>query len=1244
MTIPKCMRVGGLISAGFGFLLAAAPVAGDEPLTYTQHIAPLLQQRCAPCHYPDGKKKPKGKFDLTTYALAMKGGESGPAITPGSVEKSSIVGMIEWTSEPFMPPEEKFKQLPMEEIELIKAWIAGGALGGDEPATTETVPTAAPEVNEKWADSPVGALAWSPDGTLVARGGLRTVALYPVDRGVLKDEDVLLLPGHADQVRALDFSADGAFLAAAGGKPGREGEVLLWNATTNQPPRRIAAHKDNILDVAFSPDDTLIATASYDKHAMIWNVSDGTLRNDFTDHVDAVYALAFSPDGSYLATGAGDRTVKLWDVNTGKRLITLSDAEKAVHSVAFSPDGRFLAAGSADKRIYVWDVEASAKQFTQSSTSTGVLAHSVFAHDGAVLLLTYGPDGKTLVSSGEDAIVKLWDTETMTATRTLEPQSDWLMALALSPAGEYVIAGRYDTTLALYQTADGQKTYSSIEGPIVVATNSMESKSIEQAGRVSVESVYINATIPPTLNSLQPARVVRGGDVELTIKGKNLAEATAFLASNLSVELVSNVAGELPEFKYNEKSTGLQIYDNALPHTLKVKVSIPEDAAPGGQWLFVETPQGLAEPRMFTILDRADTPEKTGGGIHPVRAMPVVIAGALKAAGEVDSYRVSAVTGGEIVFALTDTGLMPGLRILDGAGSVLADNSLAEGDHRRRIGFNAPADGEYTLEISDPELGANQGYRLHVGAFPYVTDYFPIGVSTGKDAEIQAAGFNLGGDSIVVTPPESASPWDTMVLPVPSFPGNPIPAPRLALVTGDVVVETEPNDKTAQATPLKLRQAALGQVGEDGDWDVYVFDGVANTELILDVKSERLGVPLDAVIEILDEDGEVLQRAVAHCTAETHVTLFSRDSRSGGLRLDDWSALAMNDYVMASDEIMQVRKIPDYADEDVVFGTVGGQRQSLFGTSPQHHAVYSSIYRVELHPPGSTFPPNGMPLFPVYWRNDDGFFEGKLSSDARLDFRAPESRPYYVRIRDAVGGGTARPYQLSLRESAPDFRINAETYRLNVHEGGAYPVSVGITRRDGFSDPVEVWLEGLPEGVRASRGLLLPDDERIFLRVWADAGAESMPGNATLTIRAKSGEVEHQVSMGTVTVVRQQPDLVVHADRALLEIPQGASGPLAVRLDRFHGFTSRVPIDVLNLPYGVSVMDTGLNGILVRENETERGMNLYVQPWVESMEREIYIRARIEAPSNGTMKFLSQPIQLKIVRGDGATTRVARVE
>ena len=95
---PYFTKPGFLCTAGCLFLSVMA-VQAEEPIAYETHVAPILQQRCAPCHYPDGGKKAKGKFDLTSYALMMKGGESGLAIVPSSLEESSLVAMIEWKAE-----------------------------------------------------------------------------------------------------------------------------------------------------------------------------------------------------------------------------------------------------------------------------------------------------------------------------------------------------------------------------------------------------------------------------------------------------------------------------------------------------------------------------------------------------------------------------------------------------------------------------------------------------------------------------------------------------------------------------------------------------------------------------------------------------------------------------------------------------------------------------------------------------------------------------------------------------------------------------------------------------------------------------------------------------------------------------------------------------------------------------------------------------------------------------------------
>lgn len=102
----------------------ASSLAAAEPVDFDAQVAPLLAAHCLDCH---SGGEPKGSLDLSRAATVLKGGDAGPAIVPGSEERSLLWKRI---ADDEMPPK---KPLTAKDKELLRAWLTGGAKWGTDP-------------------------------------------------------------------------------------------------------------------------------------------------------------------------------------------------------------------------------------------------------------------------------------------------------------------------------------------------------------------------------------------------------------------------------------------------------------------------------------------------------------------------------------------------------------------------------------------------------------------------------------------------------------------------------------------------------------------------------------------------------------------------------------------------------------------------------------------------------------------------------------------------------------------------------------------------------------------------------------------------------------------------------------------------------------------------------------------------------------------------------------------------------
>ena len=138
------------------------------------------------------------------------------------------------------------------------------------------------------------------------------------------------------------------------------------------------------------------------------------------------HSVAFSPDWSRIASASYDNTVKLWDAATGRETVTLQGHTDQVGSIAFSPDGTRIASASWDRTVRLWDA------------ATGQETGTLQGHAGPVMHVTFSPDGARIVSTAVwDRTVKLWDTTTGQETLTLK-QAQGAGAPNFSPDGTLI--------------------------------------------------------------------------------------------------------------------------------------------------------------------------------------------------------------------------------------------------------------------------------------------------------------------------------------------------------------------------------------------------------------------------------------------------------------------------------------------------------------------------------------------------------------------------------------------------------------------------------------------------------------------------------------------------------------------------------------------------------------------------------------------------------------------------------------
>lgn len=465
------------------FSLPRSAAQTPSPKSFINDVAPILKENCFACH--DSKKR-KGKLDMSTYESLRKGGDKDDPITPGKPEESLMYQFISATSSSRMPPKDSGDGLSKEKIAAIGQWIREGA---KLDAAIDPKGDLLRELRIRWQPPTppasyqypvtVTALTFTPDNKKLIVGGAYELTIWDVEQAKLEKR----MFTRAERAYAMTFLPDG-MLAVAGGRPGQEGDVRVYNLNAGNAKtengiaivdgvhdpavmiKELTETDDSVLCLAVSADGKKLAAGGCDRLVRIWDLTPSyaiaKLEQTIENHADWVFGVAFAPDGKRLLTSSRDKTAKVWDLATRESVLTFPDHQNTVYGVAVKADGKLAYSAGEDNQLRTWNAQGDGKQVRVSG-----------GHAKPIFKVLRHPTQPLLVTCSADQTVRIWNADSGAAVRTMSGHTDWVYTVAISPDGNLIASGSWNGEVKVWKVADGAlvKAFNASPGLTAVATS-----------------------------------------------------------------------------------------------------------------------------------------------------------------------------------------------------------------------------------------------------------------------------------------------------------------------------------------------------------------------------------------------------------------------------------------------------------------------------------------------------------------------------------------------------------------------------------------------------------------------------------------------------------------------------------------------------------------------------------------------------------------------------------------------------
>jgi Planctomycete cytochrome C/WD domain, G-beta repeat len=498
---------------------------------------------------------------------------------------------------------------------------------------------------------------------------------------------------------------------------------------------------------------------------------------------------------------------------------------------------------------------------------------------------------------------------------------------------------------------------------------------------------------------------------------------------------------------------------------------------------------------------------------------------------------------------------------------------------------------------------------------------------------------------------------------------SPVAITLPVVVSGEIATAwTGATTLNSNQMPSKLMSATKRIASSQPDEDWFVFDAKAGVPWLItanaivdkaamdrkkkeadedpekatesDVMTGQL--TFDPMIEIRHVDGSPVVRTRLQAVRESYFTFRGKSSLvSDDFRLHRWEDMEINEYLYSGGEVVKLWLYPRGPDSGFKVYPGEGSRYTYFDTTPIAHAMGEPAWIVRELGRDEVPTPNGLPVFPIYFENDDDSTR-KEGKDSRLFFTAPKDGKYLVRIRDARGVESPNfKYKLTIRPPKHDFQLNVAQSEKNVTVGGGTEFTISAVRLDGFSGEIRIVLDGVPEGAIVSKLLTIQSEQnKSFGTIFIPEGLGDFPKEFSMNVRGVATINETKVSRKAkvpLTFKLSEQEIVktrfvakedVQAEEVTeLLIHPGETISTYIAIERGKAVDD-VPYGKddsgRNLPHGVFVDNIGLSGLVIKPGQNTREVFITAAPWLQPQVRPFHLKTSLKG--NPTTK----PILLRV--------------